>query len=400
MTARRQSLQLPPFKHRQRRTGPRQRFRPRRWGGALAILLLVSLAVWGGWTLIERWIESARYKDALTRLEALRGNVETPTLEDGYTTHRVVIAPNSYIPSPGTSDFEFMADALSRNGTVAVFLMNPGRAGWIEFRPAEAGERKSPLFIHDADIPVEGVPPFFCRVIYDIQADLLDGKTSGLKSNRRPRKALQSSGPHRFLAWDEAFFDTPEAALSGWGTPGAKIGGLAAVGAQGDLSGIGIEGRRAHRLFPHLAAYVGTFALVPVPREDADPPGAPESLAHELYEALRLGHTYLAFDWMLPSNEVVFMADAPALRSEEHPGAAVMGDSLPYHRGVRLQGEVPAPCRLRILRGDKEVAKQDDARFITYDVNGPGVYRMEAWIEITGSLRPWILTNPIAIWDN
>ena len=190
----------------------------------------------------------------------------------------------------------------------------------------------------------------------------------------------------------------PEVALAGWGRPGAGVGGLAAVGAQGDLSEIGIGGRRAHRLFPHLAAYVGTFALVPVPPDDIDPPGAPRSLAHGLYEALRLGHTYLAFDWMLPSGEVVFMADTPALRSEERSGAAIMGDSIPHHRGITLQGEVPALCRLRILLDGEEVAAQDESRFITYAVTGPGVYRMEAWIEITGSLRPWILTNPITIW--
>jgi len=36
---------------------------------------------------------------------------------------------------------------------------------------------------------------------------------------------------------------------------------------------------------------------------------------------------------------------------------------------------------------------------LEYNVDKPGLYRVEVWLNLAGEDRPWILTNPIYVRD-
>jgi hypothetical protein len=59
-----------------------------------------------------------------------------------------------------------------------------------------------------------------------------------------------------------------------------------------------------------------------------------------------------------------------------------------------LHAVLPGPAGLRLLRDGSEVATADGLS-ITHDVDGPGVYRVEATLERHGRARTWIVSNPI-----
>ena len=68
-----------------------------------------------------------------------------------------------------------------------------------------------------------------------------------------------------------------------------------------------------------------------------------------------------------------------------------IGDRAPLISRTRLVGNVPAPAKLRILRGDVKVA-EEDGRSVSYAPAEPGAYRLEARV---GEDRLWIQTAPI-----
>jgi len=50
-----------------------------------------------------------------------------------------------------------------------------------------------------------------------------------------------------------------------------------------------------------------------------------------------------------------------------------------------------------LLRYGKEVAKSDGKGEFEFAVKEAGAYRLEAWLELDGELRPWIFANPIYV---
>jgi hypothetical protein len=52
---------------------------------------------------------------------------------------------------------------------------------------------------------------------------------------------------------------------------------------------------------------------------------------------------------------------------------------------------------VRLLRHGKEVAKADGKSEFEFAVKEAGAYRLEAWLELDGELRPWIFANPIYV---
>lgn len=118
---------------------------------------------------------------------------------------------------------------------------------------------------------------------------------------------------------------------------------------------------------------------------------AVEQTEPAMRDALRRGRAYVSHDWMCDPTGFAFgVADV------EQPGqlAAVMGDEYPFRSGVALAAEFPVEAHYRIVK-DGEVVETGLGRKLTYAPSGPGVYRLEGWLEVGGERRPWLYTNHV-----
>ena len=103
--------------------------------------------------------------------------------------------------------------------------------------------------------------------------------------------------------------------------------------------------------------------------------------------ALAGGRTYVAFDWMADPSGFDF-----ALRAGDERWP--IGAQLPYSEGHSFTAAAPLPSFFRLIRDGREVATGRGRDFSAV-ADGPGVYRLEAWLIIAGERKPWILTSPI-----
>ena len=102
-----------------------------------------------------------------------------------------------------------------------------------------------------------------------------------------------------------------------------------------------------------------------------------------LRRSLREGRAYVSHDWMCDPTGFQFETDG-----------GWMGDEVVWRPGLELRARLGVPAQIRILRHGEVVASGHGTRFAAR-ATGPGAYRLEAWLEIGGELRPWIYSNPI-----
>ncbi len=118
-------------------------------------------------------------------------------------------------------------------------------------------------------------------------------------------------------------------------------------------------------------------------------------LARQLNEtavrgALRAGHAYVSQDWMCdPTGSLFELISASGPRS-------LMGDEVRFAPGQRLAAQFPVSCHIRLLSGGRLVA-EGSGDHLEHDLQAPGVYRIEAWLEVGGEERPWLYSNPIYV---
>jgi hypothetical protein len=124
--------------------------------------------------------------------------------------------------------------------------------------------------------------------------------------------------------------------------------------------------------------YVSTHILARALAEDA------------VREAVHAGHVYVSHDWIADPTGFRFY-----LAGDGGAPAALMGDQAEWKHGARLVAELPVAARVRLLRDGGEVAFAARGNRFEHAVEQPGVYRVEAWVEIGGEWRPWIYSNPI-----
>jgi hypothetical protein len=107
--------------------------------------------------------------------------------------------------------------------------------------------------------------------------------------------------------------------------------------------------------------------------------------------ALRDGHAYVSHDWMCDPTGSLFelISAAGGLRS-------LMGDEVKFAPAQRLVAQFPVSCHIRLLSGGRLIAERSGDR-LEHDLQAPGVYRIEAWLEIGGEERPWLYSNPIYV---
>jgi hypothetical protein len=108
--------------------------------------------------------------------------------------------------------------------------------------------------------------------------------------------------------------------------------------------------------------------------------------------ALKAGHAFVAHDWMGDATGFRFVA-----QDARGKQVALLGDEVKWTEGLQLAATLPLPAHVRLLRHGKEVAKHQSKAEVAFTVKEPGAYRLEAWLELDGELRPWIFANPIYV---
>jgi hypothetical protein len=109
----------------------------------------------------------------------------------------------------------------------------------------------------------------------------------------------------------------------------------------------------------------------------------------DVRQALVDGRAYVAFDWLADPTGFVYRADRDR---ETWP----IGSEVPFAAGLELTAEAPLTGRFKLFRDGKLIAEQSGPS-LSYDVDKPGIYRVEVWLKVADEDRPWILTNPIYV---
>jgi len=107
--------------------------------------------------------------------------------------------------------------------------------------------------------------------------------------------------------------------------------------------------------------------------------------------ALRDGHAYVSHDWMCDPTGSLF-----ELISAASGPRNLMGDEVKLAPGDRLVAQFPVSCHIRLLSGGRLIA-EGSADHLEHEINAPGVYRIEGWLEVGGEERPWLYSNPIYV---
>jgi hypothetical protein len=110
---------------------------------------------------------------------------------------------------------------------------------------------------------------------------------------------------------------------------------------------------------------------------------------HEVRQALAQGRAYVAFDWIADPRGFVYCAERGA---ENWP----IGSEVAFAEDLYLRAEAPLAAHFKLVR-DGEIALEHTGPAFEFQVDKPGIYRVEAWLNLAGESRPWILTNPIYV---
>jgi hypothetical protein len=125
---------------------------------------------------------------------------------------------------------------------------------------------------------------------------------------------------------------------------------------------------------------------------------APELTELAIRAALRGGHAYVSHDWMCNPTGFQFELTAPAAESEnaKETRRVVMGDEIRFSTPMRLVARFPVSCHVRLVDGGRVIAERTGDTF-EHEISQPGVYRVEAWLDLAGERRGWIYSNPIYV---
>jgi hypothetical protein len=154
-------------------------------------------------------------------------------------------------------------------------------------------------------------------------------------------------------------------------TTGARVAMLAGTGAPDNLNVLGAK----VGTLPQLFLFCTTHLLA---RERDTAP---------ILEALRLGHSYVSFDYLGYVGAFAFFARGGDTTT-------MMGDEVHLAPGLTLKTELPALAdRIAMYQNGAEVTSADKATTLEFAPKSPGAYRIEAFRN--GKL--WILSNPVYV---
>jgi len=104
-----------------------------------------------------------------------------------------------------------------------------------------------------------------------------------------------------------------------------------------------------------------------------------------IYEALREGRCFIAYDQLYPANGFNFKCVL-----DDHVWN--IGRQFPFQPGMRLEIVSPREADLWLIKNGAVVHKSTDRKLI-YPIHSPGVYRVKAAL----NHKPWIYSNPLYI---
>jgi hypothetical protein len=188
----------------------------------------------------------------------------------------------------------------------------------------------------------------------------------------------------RFVATPGRFVDhPPRANLETWDRICATRRCVAIGGIDAHQIGVRVGNHVPLRLMAYKRSfrYLRTHVLTEQP-----PTGDLDRDRQLVFEALQAGHAYIAMDALGSARGFRFWAEGRQ--------AASMGDELPGESVESLHVSLPQPARLRLIRDGHELASVRGTG-LEHEVEGAGVYRVEAYREAHGRERTWILSNPI-----
>ncbi len=104
--------------------------------------------------------------------------------------------------------------------------------------------------------------------------------------------------------------------------------------------------------------------------------------------ALRQGESYVSLDYWNDATGFFFTAF-------DGKNTAWPGGELVRQGPALLETKLPGPGKLRLIRNGRLVKEEGRRTALQWDLDLPGVYRVEAQQHAAGRWRPWIYSNPI-----
>jgi Carbohydrate binding domain (family 11) len=179
----------------------------------------------------------------------------------------------------------------------------------------------------------------------------------------------------------------PDATLARWDEL-LRHRDVVGIGAADAHSRVPITRRRSIRWpsYESLFGLAQDYVLLDRPLSGVASVDAPAVL-----EAIRHGRLYLGLNGLAPADGFSFVAEGAGKRY-------TMGETAPLVNGLVLKagGRVPNGAELVLKRDGQPIAKAKGR--IETAVPGPGVYRVE--VRVPREPVPWILSNPIYIFDD
>ena len=110
-----------------------------------------------------------------------------------------------------------------------------------------------------------------------------------------------------------------------------------------------------------------------------------------MLDALREGRFYIGLDGLAPASMFSFIIESKDARRW------TMGQSVPYEPDLRVRagGHVPVGAQIRLLRNGEVFAETLET--LNIPLPGVGVYRVE--VAVDGWQVPWVISNPIAVFE-
>ena len=257
------------------------------------------------------------------------------------------------------TDAQRVIDAVNAQGGFG-FISHPDHAG-----APLVGSRAYPWIRWDAQ-------GYAGLGIWDLMSDWSSSLTSpwkALDACLRPAHALRGPAEKTLARWDALAQNNHCVAIGEIDNHGHR------------RSFFGFK----RRLFPFEFAFrtIRTHVLLekPLTKNTQDDTRA-------ILDALKLGQSYVSLDlWNDPTGFSFTVYDD---KTRAWPG----GEFIRNGQAV-LEVKLPSPGRIGLIRNGRLVKEEHRRAALQWDVDIPGVYRIEAQQRVGGRWRPWIYSNPI-----
>jgi hypothetical protein len=250
-----------------------------------------------------------------------------------------------------------------------------GRRGGLSFI-AHPFERSSPVGVDHGAIPWTDwdVSEYTGLEVWNYMSEfkgLVRNKLVGLIYGYMPEVGIRGPYPATLRKWDQIL------------ASGARVAAIGGADAHAETYTLGSVEKV---LFPYeyLFRCVNTHVVTTEPLS-----GALEHDRALIYEALREGRTWVAYD--LPARSDGFAFEAHG--SGTHAG---LGEQLVRTGAAIFEVRTPSRALIRLIRGGKVVAATRGKR-LKYTTVEPGAYRVEAYLTYRLRRRGWIFSSPIYV---